>query len=278
MKLTNPRLYLPGHPKTFERDPTTGLFVNIDYEKTERLRTRTMPTEKEIDTILKKADQLETQYFQLRAKAIVGLVKIFGKRRAELSLLEMTDLLVDGDFLNITFTICKKSKKGLFQYFEFLEKHNPEFLNKPYLVLKEERKAWNKTKDGLRERRFRRTKSTPLTDKYARLIFNYYLYMQQTYPQSKYLFPSGVQLFNGAYLLRNNKSLKGRQILNIVKELDPNVWMHLFRKLKGSEVARKYGRTLDSAFQVKTTLDLERTETALRYIEDFVPKVETGEP
>jgi hypothetical protein len=37
------------------------------------------------------------------------------------------------------------------------------------------------------------------------------------------------------------------------------------------------GRTLDSAFAVKETLDLERIETAMRYIEEFVPKLETGE-
>ena len=42
-------------------------------------------------------------------------------------------------------------------------------------------------------------------------------------------------------------------------------------------MARKYGRTLDSAYKVKETLDLARTETVLRYIEQFVPKLETGE-
>jgi predicted phosphoadenosine phosphosulfate sulfurtransferase len=84
-------------------------------------------------------------------------------------------------------------------------------------------------------------------------------------------------VFGESYKVYNDKALSGRQLLRVIKDLDPNVWLHLFRKLKGSEVARKYGRTLDSAYQVKTTLDLERTETALRYIEEFVPKLETGE-
>ena len=44
-----------------------------------------------------------------------------------------------------------------------------------------------------------------------------------------------------------------------------------------SEVARKFGRTLESVFNVKETLDLERQETALHYIEENVPKLEVGE-
>jgi integrase len=267
--LTNPRVYLKDKPKTFE---------NIDKVATEEYKNRPMPTEKEIDEILSNADKLETPYYQLRAKAIIGLVKIFGKRKAELSLLEMTDLTVEGNFLNITFTICKKSKKGLFQYFEYLKKQgNPELLNKPLPILQQEHKLWNQTPQGSRLKKVRRPKQTPVTDKYAKLILQYLSYMQTYYPQSKFLFPSGVCLWGGNYIIRKDKAVSGRHLLRIVKELDPNIWMHLFRKNKGSEVARKYGRTLDSAYQVKTTLDLERTETALRYIEEFVPKLETGE-
>ena len=268
--MTNPRVYLKDKPKTFD---------NVDRAATEELKNRPMPTEREIDEILRNADKIKTPYFQLRAKAIVGLVKIFGKRKAELSLLEMSDITIENDFLNITFTICKKSKKGLFQYIEFLEKKgDPELLNKTLPILRKEHKLWNETPAGYRDKKVRRPKQTPITDKYAKLILNYFRYMQQNYPTANFLFPSGVCLFDGTYIIRKaNKAVSGRHILRIIKELDPNVWMHLFRKLKGSEVARKYGRTLDSAYQVKTTLDLERTETALRYIEEFVPKLETGE-
>ncbi len=74
-----------------------------------------------------------------------------------------------------------------------------------------------------------------------------------------------------------DKPLSGRQILNILKELDTSVWCHLFRKQKGSEIAQKYGRTLESVFMVKDTLDLSRVETAMHYIEENAPKLETGE-
>ena len=276
--MTFPRVYKPGHPKTFERNGK-GEFINIDIEATEALKNRPMPTEKEIEALLGKADSLKTEFFQLRAKAIIGLVKIFGKRRGELSRLEMSDLTIENDFLNVIFTILKKHKKGFFQYLEYLKKqHDPELLNKTLPVLQQEYEEWILTPEGTRQKAPKRPKQTPLSDKYAKMILDYFEYMQTTYPKSKYLFPSGYTLFGTEkYVIDNDKALSGRQILNIVKELDPETWTHLYRKLKGSEVARKYGRTLDSAIQVKSTLDLERTETALRYIEEFAPKIETGE-
>jgi hypothetical protein len=61
--------------------------------------------------------------------------------------------------------------------------------------------------------------------------------------------------------------------LEIVQDIEPNFWMHLHRKKRGSEVAMKYGRTLDSVFAVKNELDLERVETAqASYIDDLIPK------
>jgi integrase len=277
--MTFPRIYKPGHPKNFDRDPVTHQFINIDSEKTEELQNRAVPTEKEIEVLLKKADKLKTEFFQLRAKAVIGLVKVFGKRRGELSRLEMTDLTVGSGVLDITFTIEKKSKRGFAQYIKFLEKQgNPDLLNKPLPVLQQERKEWNKTPEGIRKKAPRRPKQAPLTDKYVKLIVAYFEYMQTKFPKSRFLFPSGYSLFGTeTYIVDNDRALSGRQILNIVKELDPTTWTHLYRKLKGSEVARKYGRTLDSAFQVKTTLDLERIETALSYVEEFAPKFETGE-
>ena len=287
--MTFPRIYKPGHPKTFERDPVTNELVNIDKEATEALQNRDMPTEREIDAILSKADKLETEYFKLRAKAIVGIVKIFGKRRAELGLLEPKDLLIEDDMLYITFTIMKKSKKGFFQYLQFLKKQgDSDLLNKPLPVLQQECKDWNNTKEGTRIKNYRRQKVTPTSDKFAKLATEYLEFMKANYcevtddPKTekwkiKFLFPSGKEVFGSDYLISADKALSGRQLLAIVKDLDPSVWLHLFRKMKGSQVARKYGRTLDSAYQVKTTLDLERTETALRYIEEFVPKLEVGE-
>ncbi len=101
--------------------------------------------------------------------------------------------------------------------------------------------------------------------------------MKETYPDTKFVFPSGKTVFGTTYIIHKDKALTGRQILYIIKDLDPNTWVHLFRRTKGEQVARRYGRTLESVFMVKDTLDLSKDETAFRYVQQTVPKLETGE-
>jgi integrase len=200
-----------------------------------------MPTEAEIEAILSKADKLENEYFQKRAKAIIALIKIFGKRRAELGMLEPKDLTIEGEFLYVFFTICKKSKKGFFQYLKFLKKQgDPALLDKPLPILEAECKDWNLTKEGSRLKTYRRQKVTPLSDKFAKLIVNYYEYMKAQYYDSeteqwkiKFLFPSGKESFGADYYVSTDKAISGRQLLAIYKDLDSERWLHLYRKLKG---------------------------------------------
>ncbi|MFA5455901.1 MAG: hypothetical protein WC272_11365 [Sulfurimonas sp.] len=257
-----------------------------DVEATEEYANRPVPTEEEMTLILKKADLIENEYFRLRAKAIVGLAKIFGKRRIELSYLEMADIYVENGMLYITFTIAKKHKKGKSQYTEHLKRIGDLSLPlKTYSEIEAEWQEWTRTPEGIKTKIVKRPKMTPLTDKYALLILDYFQYVTEHYPDSKFLFPSGKALFGNCnltkecanYMIFPDKSLSGRQILNIIKELDAQVWTHLFRKQKGTETAKKYGRTLEAVYMVKDTLDLSRVETAMHYIEENAPKLETGE-
>lgn len=266
--MTFPRVYLKGLPKTFG---------NVDQQATQQRKNRPIITEKELMQTLKNADQIENPYFRLRAKAIIALAKIFGKRRIEITLLEIADIKAEGNYLFLTFTIAKKHKRGFFQYLEYLKKMgDPELLNKSLPELQSEWAEWTLTEQGYNLKKTKKPKATPLSDKYAKMIFDYYQYVKTNYPESRFLFPSGKDVF-GRYVINPNKPLTGRHILNIISPLNPDLWLHLFRKTKGSEVARKYGRSLESVFMVKDTLDLERQDTAFRYIEEFVPKIETGE-
>lgn len=257
-----------------------------DIEATEEYANRPVPTDQEMTQILKQADLIENEYFRLRAKAIIGLLKIFGKRRIELSFLEMADIYVENGMLYITFTIAKKHKRGKSQFIEYLKRIGDLSLpSKTYSEIESEWKEWTKTPEGINTKIVKRPKMTPLTDKYALLILDYFQYVQKHFPASKFLFPSGKALFGNCnltkgcadYMIFPDKALSGRQILNIIKELDTQVWTHLFRKQKGTETAKKYGRTLEAVFMVKDTLDLSRTETAMHYIEENAPKLETGE-
>jgi integrase len=273
--ITNPRVYRKGEPKTFK---------NVDQEASKALRERPILSEQEVIEMLSKADEIKNMYFRLRVKALIGLLKVFGKRRIELILLEMSDLKDENGFLFVNFTIAKKHKLGLFQYIKYLEAQikkglmvKAELDSKTHIQLQTEWRKWVLTEEGYRIKKIRKPKATPLTDKYAQLIFEYYEYMKTHYPKSKFLFPSGTEVFGTSYTINVEKALSGRQLLRLTKPLNPQVWLHLFRKTKGERTAQLYGRTLSSVAMVKDTLDLSSDVVAMKYVDNAVPKIETGE-
>lgn len=220
-----------------------------------------IPTNREIDTMLKKADLIPNNYFRLRVKCLIALVKKFGKRKKELAMLERANLKREGHFLYVTFTIAKKHKKGLFQYFKFLKKNNPIGLNKPYSELVAEWQTWRETELGQRVKVERRTKKVNTRDKYAKMILDYLDYLEQYIPKAKFLFPSGKAVFQN-YFVFEDKHLSGRQLLRLIKPLNKKMWLHLLRETKGAEIARDKGMNITAVTEVKNMLDLERDETA----------------
>jgi hypothetical protein len=66
-----------------------------------------------------------------------------------------------------------------------------------------------------------------------------------------------------------DQHLSGRQLLRLIKPLNPEAWLHLFRETKGAEIAKDKGRTLDAVYAVRETLDLENEETAYRYVRRY---------
>jgi integrase len=252
--MTNPRVVIEG---------------KIDLEATRELRNREPLSNEEIDAMLREADSIEEEYFRLRVKALVCIAKKFGKRRAEIAALERSDLKVENGKLYVTFTLRKKHKKGLFQYIKFLRKNEPIALQKPLSELELEWKEWTQTSYGYRVKEERRTKSVDVTDKYARIIIEYLDFLEREYPNVKFLFPSGREVFGTSYIVFENEHLSGRQLLNLVKPLNPDAWLHLFRETKGAEIAKAEGRTLKAVYEVRDTLDLENEETAYRYVRRY---------
>ena len=182
---------------------------------------------------------------------------------------EPARLKVENDQLYVTFTLRKKHKKGLFQYFRFLEKNNPVALEKSLQELKQNWKDWTQTLQGHRIKEEKRTKSVSVFDKYAQNVIEYCDFLEKTFPDAKYLFPSGTEVFGTSYTVFQDAHLSGRQLLRIIKPLNPTVWLHLFRETKGAEIAKDYGRTLAAVFEVKETLDLEGEQTALKYVRRY---------
>ncbi len=241
-------------------------------------KDRGILTDEETDLMIEAADDIENRYFQLRAKAIVALGKIFGKRRGEIAQVLIDDIKVGPEFLVIVFTLEKKQKKGLFQYLKKLQKDNPEALKKTLAELQVEWRDWQKTKEGHKLKQVKAPHEVALDDRYTHHIIDYLNYLKQHYssPELKYLFPSGRIVFGETYQVLGYNHLSGSQLLRIIKPLNETAWMHLFRDTKGAQIAQEKGRTIDAVYEVKETLDLEREETAWHYIHRYAAKRHTG--
>lgn len=239
------------------------------------IRHRAIPDDKEIMDTLAKADKIGNPYFRLRVKALIALVKKFGKRRAEVGSLKLADLEAKESYLYVTFTLRKKHKKGLFQFIKLLRKHKPEALDKPLTQLESEWKLWTETEQGFTVREEKRTKRVSLEDKYAKLILEYIAYLKQENPSGTFLFPSAKAVFT-TYIIDNTRSLSGSQLLRLIKPLNKKLWLHLFREMKGAEISKELGNTVAALTSVKQTLDLEREDTAYRYVERYA--VQTMQP
>ena len=200
-----------------------------------KVQRKDVLSQKEIDAMLQKADKLKPKYFSLRAKALVSLF-IPGKRRAEVGSLEPTDIETDENYLYITYTVVKKRKKNVLAT--------------------------------------RRRKRLSLNSKYAQYIMEYLNYMKEKHPECKWLFPSGRSVFGSTYVFDYKKHLDGRQLLRIIKQLNPKAWCHLFRETRGADIIRaderKHGEaSILTVYRVKRALDLEREATAWRYINRY---------
>lgn len=75
--MTNPRVVVNGI---------------IDKVATKELRNRDPLSNEEIDLMISEADAIKDEYFRLRVKALIGIVKKFGKRRSEIASLERENL------------------------------------------------------------------------------------------------------------------------------------------------------------------------------------------
>jgi hypothetical protein len=107
-----------------------------------RVNRETIISDVEIDDALKQAEQLSTEYFRLRAKAVISLARLSGKRRGELAVIPRRYFKLSGDYLEVTFILEKKRKKTrvlstkkfslgdtltqhVIEYLKFLDKEYP---------------------------------------------------------------------------------------------------------------------------------------------------------
>jgi integrase len=174
-------------------------------------------------------------YYRLRDRAVLCLLRRTGKRRSEVAGLEVLDLEVKGKYLSVTFTVAKKRRGSIMSK--------------------------------------RREKLLSLRDPWTRPILEYWEWMRTEQPGCRYLFPTTFYSpLSNSLRLSPDSHLSGRQLLRIVKRVNPEAWCHLFRETVGAEIVRR-DPSIMSPFRVMRRLDLESYTTAFNYMKRFAADI-----
>lgn len=231
-----------------------------------RVKRKTVISNEEFEELLEKADALKPDFYRLRAKALLCLLRLTGKRRSEIAGLELDDFKVEEGKLVIHFQLLKKKRR-------FKECPQCGTRNTVKAVYCKSCGANIENapvkKQGKMEDSF---KAVPLSEPLARPIIEYLDYLNGLTPRPRYFFPSTKTLFGEAFIILSDKHLTGRQLFNIVRALSPNIWLHLFRETAASDIIRQ-DSSIIGAFKVMRRLDLESYQTGFNYLRRFASDI-----
>jgi ribosomal protein L40E len=214
---------------------------------------------------LETAELIKDEFFRLRAKAVLCLLRLTGKRREEIAKVQFDFVKIEYGFLSVTFELEKKKRrKKICAECGAVNSKASSFCKKCGSNISEIETRSNKKPDLS-------TKSIPLTDPLAQPISKYVNYLRNRVLEPKFLFPSGKSVF-GNYFLIQDRHLTGRQIFNIVRNISETIWPHLFRETVGADVI-KADSTIIGAFKVMNRLDLENYETGFHYLKRYASDI-----
>jgi hypothetical protein len=208
-------------------------YANWTPEQQARFDRSTVISDEEFNEALTNADNLESEYFRLRAKAVLSLMRLTGKRRGEIAQVPIDNFKTEGGFLNVTFILEKKRKGNVLQKLS--------------------------------------TKSLPLTDELTKHILRYLAYLDALETRPLFWLPSGRSVF-GNYILILDKHLTGREVFNIVRSCTESFWPHLNRETVAADIISQ-DNSIIAAFKVQRRLDLENFVTGFNYLKRFASDV-----
>jgi site-specific recombinase XerD len=133
----------------------------------------------EIQEAIENARRIEDHYFQLRAVAVLSLLRISGKRRGEVAIISLDNFSVNSEYLKVNFILEKKRAKTKLKKIS--------------------------------------TKQFPLDDYLTENVIEYLNYLETLTPKPKFWLPTGKAVF-GNYIINPNMPLTGRHVFNIVRE------------------------------------------------------------
>jgi integrase len=178
---------------------------------------------------MNRAGRIKDVFLSLRARAVLCLLRLTGKRRGEIAILSLSNFKVEDNFLNVTFILAKKRKET---------------------VLSKTAK-----------------KSIPLSDPLTEPIITYLEHLRSLEPFPAYFLPRVRSVFGNNFIV-SNSHISGRQVFNIVRSVSDTVWPHLFRETVASDII-KQDNSIIAAFKVQRRLDLESVNTGFNYLRRF---------
>ena len=231
-----------------------------------RKERKTVVSEEEFREMLDKAEELKPEFFKLRAKALLCILRLTGKRRGEVAQLQLNDFKVEEGFLNIMFKLEKKKRS-----FKLCSECGAKNVKKAKFC----KQCGFDISDAPVQRRGKQAESVkaiPLSDPYVKPILDYISFLEKLEPKPKYVFPSVKSLFGESLIIYPERHLTGRQVFNIVRGLSAMVWPHLFRETVASDIV-KQDSSLIGAFKVQRRLDLESFQTGFNYLKRYAADV-----
>jgi hypothetical protein len=225
----------------------------------------TVIDENELNKALGQANSIKIEYFRLRALAVLSLLRLSGKRRTEISWIQLENFKVENDLLTVTFALEKKRRKHKkcpicntqnSSTSSFCKKCGLDISKIPIVFTSRQAKA---------------VKAFPLVDSLTKNILEYLNYLRHLSPVPEFWLPSGRSVF-GNYMIIPDRHLSDREVFNIVRETSETLWPHLFRETVASDIV-KQDNSIIAVFKVQKRLDLEDMRTGFNYLQRFAKDV-----
>jgi len=231
-----------------------------------RVHRKTIITDEEFKEMLRKADRISNKFYRLRAKALLCILRLTGKRREEIANLELGDVYTEGDFLYLRFRLEKKKRR--FKVCPECKSRNTvkaDYCQKCAFPLPSSTiMKRGRSEDSI--------KAVPLSDPLTKPILEYRKLLETFDPKPRYYFPSTRNVFGLTTVILTENHLTGRQLFNIVRSLSDKVWMHLFRETVAADII-KQDPSIIGAFKVQRRLDLESYQTGFNYLRRFAADI-----
>ena len=169
-----------------------------------RENRETVIDDSELGKALEKANTINTEYFRLRAIAVLSLLRLSGKRRTEIAWIPLENFKVENDLLTVTFTLEKKKRK---------HKKCPACNTKNSSTSLFCKKCGFQISDvpvTFTSKQAKSVKAFPLSDPLTQNILKYMDYLTSLNPIPKFWLPSGKSVF-GHYLIIPDRHLSDRE-------------------------------------------------------------------